>query len=739
MLVIALLIVSGSAVILAPRQAEGAITDLGFSLNGNQELLADPTRPIVYAADTDGNKVHVLDAVNMSEAWNITVGAGPMSMDVSPDGQHLYVAVSGDMCVAIVDLEERTVSENIQLTFHPLSIRIGLSGRLYLTNFPDETYPSSGLKVVDEASGALLETQDVIGNCVLEMSPDKTTLLMLTLGTTPAKVYKFSCAGLSLVSLDEDNHDLGQNGMQMAVNWIDGFVYLVSALPYGIEVLSLDTLDKVGFMLAEAYPVGVALSPDLGTVFCTTIGGKDQLWAFYASNGTYMAKYKMRESCLDIDLSTYAAVAAPTGAGSVVAVGKPAQFLNLSAPVLSPGCPLADQLIGYEYSWNITSDIFVGVPPVAITSWAMELDGMLLSSSMVGHAIFGVLPGPITEGGRHEVHAQITWAGGLVEVDWVFNSSEKESILSFWPADGSRLEYIPQELNVSLDLGFPERTLLGSEITLNGESTTYEQEGSVISVRTSGPDGILAVPGDNLIHLNLRFSHLEFGFPVYTGIELVWNFLIQNVSSAASYEGLRNHTLWDGVSVMLPQEWIVEENVTVGNAFFVMRATSPVDVVNTVSSVISLQSGVDPEIVGDELYLSTFPEMFLQEMNDAGYSAYMVEAPDFREISGHPAVVFGIRWYSQTIVQKVAVLIDTSTGEYWIMIASTQPSRYYDLNPMFEGVIMSIDTPGGGETASPAIAEAILMVVLAIALAVLVVMVVVGLGLWPRTKAPPPT
>jgi YVTN family beta-propeller protein len=694
----------------------------------------------VYAADTDGDKVYVLDATTRAEAWNITVGAGPMSMDVSPDGQHLYVAVSGDMCVAIVDLEERTVSENILLTFHPLSIRIGLSGRLYLTNFPDETYPSSGLKVVDEASGVLLETQDVIGNCVLEMSPDKTTLLMLSLGTTPAKVRKFSCAGPALVLLDEDNHDLGQNGRQMAVDWIDGLVYLVSALPYGIEVLSLDTLDKVGFMLAEAYPAGVALSPDRGTVFCTTIGGKDQLWAFYASNGTYMAKYKMRESCLDIDLSTYAAVAAPTGAGSVVAVGKPAQFLALSAPVLFPGSPTADQLIelfGYEYSWNITSDVFVGVPPVAITSWAMELDGMPLTSSMENHVISGMVPGPITEGGRHEVHAQITWAGGLVEVDWFFNSSEEESILSFWPSDGSRLEYVPQELNVSLDLGFPERVLLDSEVTLNGESAPYEQEGSVISVRTSSPDGILAVPGDNLMHLNLRFSHLEFGFPVYTNIELEWSFMIQNVSSAASYEGLRNHTLWDGVSVMLPDEWIVEENVTVGDAFFVMRATSSTDIVNTVPSVISLQSGVDPEIVGDELYLSTFPEMFFKEMNDAGYSAYMVEAPDFREISGHSAVVFGIRWYSQTIVQKVAVLVDTSTGEYWIMIATTQPSCYYDLNPMFEGVIMSIDTPAGGID-SPAIVEAILLVVLAVAVAVLAVMVVVGLGLWPRAKAPPP-
>ncbi len=691
-LVVFILTSTCALVLLSPGTSKGAITPLGYSLNGNQELVADPDRPLVYAADTDGHEVHVLNATTEAELWNVSVGASPLSLDISSDGRYLYVAVSEASSIAIVDLQTRTVSRTIPLTFHPLSIRIGLSGRLYLTDIP-EPYQSGGPKVVDETSGTLLENYSGFGNCVLEMSPNKTVILMMQLGTSPTPLYKYSCAGPNLVLLDEDNHDLGENARQMAVDWTNETVYLVSGYPYGIEIVSLASMDRLGMISAEAYPSGVAVSPDHKTVFCTTMGGKDQLWAFYASNRTLMAKYKLRESSLEIDQSAYAAIAAPPLAGSVVAIGKPVQFLNLSKPMLFPGFPRVEENVGYNYSGNIVSDIFVGVPPCNITSGVVELDGTTLASFIEDQALVGVLPGPITDGGNHTAHALLVWDGGSVNISWTFSASESEHIVSVMPAMGLEVNYVPENITVVLDLGYPERTMAGTYIGLNDAFAPYDFENGVITIHTQYQGTNLVLPGLNEVVLDLNFVHVDYMVPIYTSISLTWNFSIKDVAVSPSSEGLAWHNLSSGVSVRLPVSWTIMDNVTVGGVFFDTQALGPIN--GTTRTVISLQSGTDPNATEDEQYLSSFVDEFVTKMQTGNNSVYVVEGPSYREISGHAAVVFAIRWANEPLVQKIAVIIDQSTSRYWILIMTVEASRYFDENPMFEGVISSFSTPIG--------------------------------------------
>jgi len=725
---VAIFLISSYAVILFDSDvSEAAIGPLGYSLNGNQELFSDPTRPIVYAADTDGDTVHVFNATTGEEMWNVTVGASPLSIDISADGRYMYVAVSG-YNVTIVDLQTRSVSNTIALAFSPISVRIGLSGRLYLTQ------SGGALDVVRESSGTLIEEIGGIGSCVLEMSPNKTTLMVLQLGSSPTPLYKYSCAGTSLVLLDQDNHDLGPNARQMAIDWANETLYLVCGSPYGVQVVSLSTLDLLGFMPATSYPGGVALSSDHTTVLCTTYSGPDELWAFSTSNWSLVAKYKFREWAAGDDPVNFHAITAPLTTGCVIAVGDPVLFVNLSRPALFPGFPRAGEGVGYDYFGNISANIFVGIPACQFTSQVMMLDGVTVVSHIRNPYMLGELPSPITRGGNHTLYASISWTGGSTEVNWTFTTSETEHIVSETPAKDSVLNYVPENITIVLDLGYPIRQWAGGSIVLNNFYVPWILENGTINLHTYG----LTMPGKNIVSLHISFSHVDYMTLVYSDLYEDLEFSIIDVPTTPSTTGLGWHNVSEA-SLMLPTSWIIRDNVTVGLTKFATQALGPVT--DKARASISLQTGIDLNFTTDAQYLDSFPDEFVDQMGGVNHTVYIVEGPRTEQVSGHPAMVFAVRWTEQPIVQKLMVVADVDSGRYWLLIMTVDQSLYFRENPMLEGVISSFSVPEGGHDGSLDEAPLVLKVALGIALgallAVLVGMVVVALNVWPRRKTPP--
>jgi len=726
--------------------SEGAITELGYSLNGNQELLADPTKPIVYWVDTEGTQLHVLNATTQEESWAITVGANATSMDLSSDGRYLYVAVSGESKITVVDLDDRTVSKTIPLSFRPLSIRIGLSGRLYLTDFP-EPYTSGGPKVIDESSGTLLEDIAAYGNCVLEMSPDKMVLLMMQLGSSPTKVYKYSCAGPTLSLLDEDNHDLDANARQMAVDWEDEKIYVATVNQEGPEIMSLETMDLEGVLPAYAKAQGITLSPDKETVFCTTTGTEDSLMAFHASNRTLMAKYKLREAGLAIDPSTYAAIAVPPAPCSIAAVGQPPQFINLSTPRPFPGYPRDGEIIGYDYDGPIEADVFAGVPPLTITSGEIELDGEPLTTIVIwNQVLMGNLTEPLSKGGIHIVNARIEWEGGSATTSWTFNSSEEEHIVSISPARSERIEYVPNTIVVTLDLGYPERTYSGGIVlTINGEIPFFEVEDEIITIQTVNEDGNLLMPGLNAVYMRLFFTHVDYMLEESSELIAAWTYEIVNVTAEPATDGLGWYTMDDGTSLKLPLLWDIDENVTVGDSLFDLQAEGPAG--EEVAPMITLQKGNDLEVAMDD-FLTSFADEFMARMQAAQIDVSLCEGPSYRVISGLDAVVIAIRWYDMPvpIVQKMAVIVNQTSYDYWILIFTSEATQYFEDNPMFEGVLSSLtlgsggdeqddeNDPGQTDDSLPEITRIAFLGAMVAGIVVLAVFAVVGLGIWDRIK-----
>ena len=71
------------------------------------DLVVDGACQHVYATNTTTNKVEVIDLDTGELQSPIQVGSKPVGLDVTPDGQFLYVANSGGNNISVVDLVHR--------------------------------------------------------------------------------------------------------------------------------------------------------------------------------------------------------------------------------------------------------------------------------------------------------------------------------------------------------------------------------------------------------------------------------------------------------------------------------------------------------------------------------------------------------------------------------------------------------------------------------------------------------
>ena len=242
-----------AAVASLPLPTAGIKTPGGGSINGDQEILADPVRPMIYWAHPDGSTLSFLDAFTGNEISSLVVGPGPMSVDLSSDGTRLYVAVSGENQTTVVDVVQRTVLRVIPLGFSPLSVRSGRPDRLFVSGAGD-----SVIRIINETTGNVVDQANVF-RALLEVSPDKTVLLAHSLSSSAVTLDTFDVSADRLVFRASNGSDVGENPLQTAVDWDAGRAYLVSGTPYGIVVLAVSNLTQVGWLPMGAYPQGVAL------------------------------------------------------------------------------------------------------------------------------------------------------------------------------------------------------------------------------------------------------------------------------------------------------------------------------------------------------------------------------------------------------------------------------------------------------------------------------------------------
>lgn len=741
-ILIAVMLTSSSLwLLLASGESEGFETEEEGWINGNQELVADPARPLVYFGDVYGDQVHVFNASTRAEAWSVTVGYSPISIDVCNDGIHLYVAVSTEMTIAIIDLESRSVSKTVQLDFEPLSVRAGLSGRIYVTRAPEETMHSGSLNVVDEDTGDVLETLGGYGRCVLEMSPDRTVLVMVQLSTIPTPIYRFSCDTNRLDLLETDSNDLPSGASQVAMDWENGTIYLAGcSYPYDLEIASLETLDKQGSVtLTQSLILGMALSPDMRTVYCTVLLQGASLYAVDVSTSSI---YAILVGFDETDYPVYDAavgLAAPPHVGAVLALGSPVQFIDLGEPRLSPIYPYPSSTVSGDWVTTFVAGVYLGIPAVEVLSCGVSLDGVTLDPWLLSFAgtanayLYGNLTEPLAEGGAHTVEAHVAWNGGEASTSWMFYFSSVLMLMSVSPAEDEVVHQIPESIIVDVELGYPEWTMTDCMFTINNEVPELDFDAGTLVADTSDANGSLLKPGLNWVVMRLDFERVSSTEVIY----LMWHFDIIDAWAEPSADGLAWHSISTDLALKLPSTWTVTDDYVSGNTVYDVRATGPVD--GGVQPTITVQSAMDPDVMEDAYYVRSYADDYFERLQSEGEDIYLVEGPMEREVNGLETMVFAFRWMDEPCVQKVAVMADQETGEYWLLEMKVHDSEFFDMNPMLEGVIASFggdpddDPEEGDEQLDPG--TFLLMVAGAAAAAIAAVVAV--FWLWNRPKKQP--
>jgi YVTN family beta-propeller protein len=106
----------------------------------------------IFTANIRGNTISAIERPSASADWKSTVipvGKGPEGMDISPDGQQLWAANSGDGSVSIIDIASKKVIETVQVgSKHSNRLKFTRDGKLVLISDPE----ANEVLVLDAAS-----------------------------------------------------------------------------------------------------------------------------------------------------------------------------------------------------------------------------------------------------------------------------------------------------------------------------------------------------------------------------------------------------------------------------------------------------------------------------------------------------------------------------------------------------------------------------------------------------------
>jgi hypothetical protein len=411
-----------------PRGASGSKTPGGWSVNGDQEILADPVRPLIYQAYPSGDALLFLDAFTGNEISRLAVGLYPMSIDLSVDGSWLYAAASGSNQTTVVNVTSRTIARVIPLDFSPFSVAAGPNDRLYVSGAQDGI-----VRILNSTTGAVLDAfapMNATLQWLLEASPDGAYILVHLLTNGQVRIAKYGVSGDRFVFLAEDNFDLGENFRQMAVDWEGGVAYLVSGTPYGIELVSLSNLTRLGWLPMWAYPAGVALMPDRNLVFGINryfYGG--DLWVFNTSTRAELNKVPIRPSPSGYT-SEESLMVASSVAGTVLLWTEELMRVLTINPSLSPGHPAPDSEVPGYPGFYVTANMWRGLVEPQSNTTTISVDGTMLNAVYDAWYRDVRAPAPILPVGRHQVVAEIVWPGGSKSVTWSFTVTSPPPIPS---------------------------------------------------------------------------------------------------------------------------------------------------------------------------------------------------------------------------------------------------------------------------------------------------------------------
>src|SRR5262245_18261424 len=214
----------------------------------------------IFVTNEESNDLTVIDGKTLAVETTIPVGQRPRGIGLSPDHKELYVAVSEEDSIAVVDPESLKVLRKFKAGSDPEAFAVHPNGYIYLSNedagLASAFDPKTGKQVAEVQVG--LEPEGVA------VSPDGKTVVVTSESTNMLHFIKVPEHTI------EKNVLVGARPRSVVFSPDGKFVYATSEI--GGEVVKIETKDfkTVGsakFDDDKAKPMEVLLSADAKTLY----------------------------------------------------------------------------------------------------------------------------------------------------------------------------------------------------------------------------------------------------------------------------------------------------------------------------------------------------------------------------------------------------------------------------------------------------------------------------------------
>ncbi|MEM7360221.1 MAG: thrombospondin type 3 repeat-containing protein [Pseudomonadota bacterium] len=316
------------------------------------EILSDPTRPLIYIADSEQNLIRAIDRNSRQIAFEIPLNSKPLDIDLSKDAVLLYVS-AGNTIVSI-DIASRAIVNTAVLAFAPSSIAAGRANRIYASQCMVGSPSTNTISVIDleinqeiaSFSGAIAHMTDATGNNLFTSSG---------CGSSVPVFEKWDVSSDSptrLLSAGWWGGGCSWNSPMKAIMSPDGAgIFLVSgrsscAANYDgkLPVVSPQDLSKVGEITLDWTPLTVGTNQDGSTIIAahsdtvtnaTPRERHDRLRQdLHVFDGSYVEDRHLATS----DFASESGLAVtPNGAEVYAVVGLPGNQ-NIDVRCLAPAC-----------------------------------------------------------------------------------------------------------------------------------------------------------------------------------------------------------------------------------------------------------------------------------------------------------------------------------------------------------------------------------------------------------------
>ncbi len=273
------IVISGGPLMVRPVRLVAAPADPATShvYFGSflRQVLIDQDRPRAYVSDAATGSILVIDIESATMIATIPVGSLPESMDISDDGDSLFVSLTGGSEIAVVELESLALDGKITLPGRPGTLAVCGSNRLYVGTGPFNI--AEEVQVVDLVTRTVVDTLPT--RAVLGCNDADGTLFTWEQGFTfpEIKVWDVSASPGTLVNVgnifgggcssepDRFKSGFSPDGSR-AYFTVDG---CSEASDGRLPAFDATNLTSIGNFLLDWEPNSLALSPDGARLFAT--------------------------------------------------------------------------------------------------------------------------------------------------------------------------------------------------------------------------------------------------------------------------------------------------------------------------------------------------------------------------------------------------------------------------------------------------------------------------------------